>query len=130
MYKVIWLHRFRKDADPVAVRDWWLNHHGPMALRAKGLRRYVQNHWIEPIEGVNELAFDGHVDAWFDSRDAYLETMASPEWQALVDDGPGGFDPDTLMPNMIAGAVNEHIMRWDALPDRRTYRASGPIPER
>ena len=130
MFKVIWLHRFSPELDPDEVRDWWLNHHGALALRASGLRRYIQNHWMDPIEETGQRAFDGHVDAWFDSEEAFYETMASPEWQALIEDGPGGFDPGTLTPHLIGAPVAEHIMRWDALPDRRAYRASGPTTGR
>jgi uncharacterized protein (TIGR02118 family) len=127
MFKVIFLHRFRPDRDPAEVRDWWLNHHGPICLQSKGVKRYIQNHWIEsPLAG--ERAFDGSVDLWFESREAYEATMASPEWRALVADGPDGFDEATLEPTLIGGFVNEHIMRWDGLPEGRVYTGAEVYP--
>jgi uncharacterized protein (TIGR02118 family) len=129
MFKVIWLHKFNPDRDPDQVRDWWLNVHGPIALKATGLRRYVQNHWFAPAQGEGPMAFDGHVDAWFDSEEAFYQTMESPEWQALITDGPNGFDPSTLSPNLIGGFVNEYLMRWDAQPDRRPFQGAGRTPQ-
>jgi uncharacterized protein (TIGR02118 family) len=124
MYKVIWLMKFREGADPAASRQWWLEHHGSLALQATGLRRYVQNHWIAPTEGDSPLQYDGHVDAWFDSEEAYHETLASPEWLRLNQDGIDGFDPDTLTPYLQGAAVNEYVMRWDGVADGRPYLVS------
>ena len=66
------------------------------------------------------MGFDGCVEVWWEDREAYERTMASPEWKALEDDGPNGLDMTTLM----GGFVNEHVMRWDADPDRRPYTSA------
>jgi len=50
--------------------------------------------------------------------------MASPEWQALEEDGPNGFEMAALQ----GGFVTEHVMRWDAQPDARTITTAGEIP--
>ena len=127
MFKVVFLHKFRPDLDPHEVRLWWRTHHGALALKAPGVKRYVQNHWIEaPLAG--ELAFDGMVELWWENRAAYEATMASPEWRALVDDGPNGFDASQLEPSLQGGIVNEYIMRWDGLPEGRTYTGAEVHP--
>jgi hypothetical protein len=58
---------------------------------------------------------------WFDDMEACERTLASPEWQALEEDGPNGFDMSAAM----GGFVTEHVMRWDATPDHRPYTAAG-----
>jgi uncharacterized protein (TIGR02118 family) len=131
MVKVMFLLRFRPDRDPEAVREWWKSEHGALALKNLGMRRYVQNHWVAPLEhdrapGGNE--FQGCVEVWFDDMDAYRATMASPEWRALEADGVNGFDMTALQ----GGFVDEYIMRWDASLDGRLYTASGgaqPAPQ-
>jgi uncharacterized protein (TIGR02118 family) len=126
MLKVIFLFKFRSDLDPEEVRRWWLNDHGALALKNLGMKRYVQNHFvgaIDPEHAAAELAYDGCVEVWFEDREALEQTLASPEWQALEEDGPNGLDMTTVM----GGYVNEHVMRWDADPDRRPYTsASAP----
>ena len=59
---------------------------------------------------------------WLNDHGAitYERTMASPEWKALEEDGPSGLDMTSLM----GGFVMEHVMRWDADPDRRPYTAT------
>jgi uncharacterized protein (TIGR02118 family) len=123
MIKVIFLLKFRGDRDPEDVRRWWLNEHGELALRNLGMRRYVQNHFLGPIDrdhAQGGMEYDGCVEVWFDDREALERTLASPEWKALEDDGPNGFDMTVAM----GGYVAEHVMRWDAHPDRRPYTAS------
>ena len=123
MVKVIFLMKFRRDIDRDAVRRWWLNDHGALALRNMGMRRYVQNHFIgvlaeEHAEGG--LDVDGCVEVWFDDREAFERTVASPEWKALEADGPNGFEMSLAM----GGFVDEHVMRWDAAPDQRPYTST------
>jgi uncharacterized protein (TIGR02118 family) len=123
MVKVIFLMKFRADRDPEDVRRWWLNDHGALALRNMGMKRYVQNHFAGPVgeeHALGGLGFDGCVEVWFEDRDAFERTVASPEWKALEEDGPNGFDMSLAM----GGFVDEHVMRWDAAPDGRPYRTT------
>jgi uncharacterized protein (TIGR02118 family) len=127
MVKVIFLLKFRPDMDPEEVRRWWRNDHGAIALKNTRMRRYVQNHWQEPIASDHAeggLSFQGCVEVWFDSMEDYEATMASPEWRALEEDGPNGFETAKIE----GGFVTEHVMRWDALPDARTYTTAGDVP--
>jgi uncharacterized protein (TIGR02118 family) len=123
MLKVIFLFKFRSDLDKAETRLWWLNEHGAIALKNLGMKRYVQNHFVSPIDAAHAeagMGYDGCVEVWFEDREAYERTMASPEWKALEDDGPNGIDMTTLM----GGFVNEHVMRWDASPDQRPYTSA------
>ena len=127
MVKVIFLLKFRPDLDPEAVRRWWRTDHGALALENLGMKRYVQNHFVEPIDSAHAgagMAYDGCVEVWFEDREAYERTMASPEWKALEEDGIHGFDMGSLQ----GGFVTEHIMRWDAHPDGRIYTSAGTVP--
>lgn len=127
MYKVIWLTKFRPDADREEVRRWWKGHHAELAAATPGMIRYVQNHWMAPLDPATfmpardrPMAFDGHAEHWFESREAYEAAMASEEWKATALDGPTGFDGTTL----VGGVLMEHVVSWDSTTDGRTY-ASG-----
>jgi uncharacterized protein (TIGR02118 family) len=123
MIKVIFLFRFQPGMDKEEVRRWWLNEHGAIALKNLGMKRYVQNHFVAPVDGEHAeagLGFDGCVEVWFEDLEAYERTLASPEWKALEEDGPNGLD----MTSLQGGFVNEHVMRWDAAPDQRPYTSA------
>jgi uncharacterized protein (TIGR02118 family) len=122
MYKVIWLTRFRPDMERDEVLRWWRGHHAELAAATPGMVRYVQNHWISPLDGAThrpggQRAFDGHAEHWFPSQEAYEVAMRSPEWQLTVADGPAGFDATTL----VGGVIEERVISWDETLDGRTY---------
>ena len=122
MYKCVWMIRFRPELDPETVREAWRTTHAALALKVPGIRRYVQNHWM-PEPGVWEPTYDGTVDCWFDDKAAFQAAVASPEWEALLEDDVHLFDR-SLIPAFEGSVVNEYIMRWDALPEGRSYLAS------
>ena len=65
----------------------WKEIHGPIFAKAPGLKRYVQNHYVE-IPGRDYLA-DGIVETWFDDMDAQQNLKAwidSGEAKELMDD--------------------------------------------
>jgi uncharacterized protein (TIGR02118 family) len=128
MLKVIFLLKFRSDLDPADVRRWWRHEHGALALRNVGMKRYVQNHFVAPIDSEHAeggLEYDGCVEVWFEDGEAYERTMASPEWKALEEDGPNGFQMTALQ----GGFVTEYVMRWDAQPDARILTSAGTVPD-
>ena len=123
MIKVIFLLKFRPDKDPEEVRRWWREDHAALALRNRGMLRYVQNHWTAPIDPEHAVAgmpYQGCVEVWFEDLAAYEATMASPEWQALEEDGSNGFEMGALE----GGFVTEYVMRWDATADGRFYESA------
>lgn len=56
-------------------QQYWRDHHGPIAGRVPGLRRYIQNHTI----GVGEDPYDGIAQTWFDDLDAMRASATSAE---------------------------------------------------
>jgi uncharacterized protein (TIGR02118 family) len=60
----------------------WRMIHAPLALRMSRMRRYVQNHCIEPSAwGLAEAGINGIVECWFDDLYSALQTLAGPEYQ-------------------------------------------------
>jgi uncharacterized protein (TIGR02118 family) len=74
-------------------RDYWMNKNGPVFMRnadAMGARRYVQSHTVDtPLnEGLRSSRgmlpeYDGVAEVWFESEEALMEGMSSPEGQQL-----------------------------------------------
>lgn len=110
MFKIIALTRFPSNLTLDDARQYWSNVHGPLALFNPLIRRYLQDHWITPLDG-DELVFHGNSEIWYDNEDDYVATMESAEWATLVDDGPNVFDYSTI----VSGIVDEHVLRADNL---------------
>jgi uncharacterized protein (TIGR02118 family) len=65
----------------------WFDVHGQLGAKVPGLRRYVQNHALPEAYAVRGLTHDGFAEMWFDDLAALRSALASPEWQALREDG-------------------------------------------
>jgi len=73
--------------------DYWKNKHGPFYMGhadEMGAKRYVQSHTLEtPLnEGLRASRgmrpeYDGVAEVWFESEEALMEGMNSPEGQKL-----------------------------------------------
>ena len=68
-------------------RKYWLEVHGPMALKLPGIRRYVQSHLIDEAYLYATPRFDGVAQLWFDSLEAFAAAFASPAGKDLLADG-------------------------------------------
>ena len=76
-----------------AFRDYWMNKHGPFFMsnaNAMGARKYIQSHTLDTLlnEGLRtsrgmQPEYDGVAEVWFDSEEALMEGMSSPEGQKL-----------------------------------------------
>ncbi len=74
-------------------KDYWLNKHGPFFMSnadAMGAKKYVQSHTLDsPLnQGLQESRgmlpeFDGVAEVWFESEEALIQGMSSPEGQKL-----------------------------------------------
>lgn len=117
MYKVTFMLKFRKDITSEEARKEWLGSHGQLALTIPGLRRYVQNHWVAPAEG-HEQVYDGGVDLYFDNEKAFKEGFSSPEGEAMLKDDLRIFDRGGK-PAYVGGVVIEQVMRWEKGNDGR-----------
>jgi uncharacterized protein (TIGR02118 family) len=73
--------------------DYWLNNHGPFFMAnadAMGAKKYIQSHTLDtPInEGLRASRgmmpeYDGVAEVWFESEQALMDGMGSPEGQKL-----------------------------------------------
>lgn len=76
-----------------AFKEHWKNQHGPFFMSkadAMGAIKYVQSHTIESAlnEGLRasrgmQPEYDGVAEVWFESEQALIEGMSSPEGQKL-----------------------------------------------
>lgn len=74
-------------------KDYWMNKHGPFFMEnadAMGAKKYVQSHTLDtPLnEGLRTsrgmlAEYDGVAEVWFESEEALMEGMSSPEGQKL-----------------------------------------------
>ena len=99
-------------------KDYWMNKHGPFFMNnanAMGAKKYVQSHTLDtPLnEGLRTSRgmlpeYDGVAEVWFESEEALMEGMSSPEGQklgaALLED-EGNFIDHSKSSAFI---VNEH----------------------
>jgi uncharacterized protein (TIGR02118 family) len=69
--------------DRATFQRYWRDHHGPIAGRVPGLRRYVQNH----TTGEDDARYDGIAQTWFDDLDA-MRSSTSPELAETRADEP------------------------------------------
>jgi uncharacterized protein (TIGR02118 family) len=67
-----------------AFQQYWRDHHGPIAGRVPGLRRYIQNHTI----GDSDAPYDGIAQTWFDDLDAMRASATSTELAQTRADEP------------------------------------------
>jgi len=74
-------------------KEYWMNKHGRFFMRhadAMGAKKYVQSHTLDtPLnEGLRTSRgmmneYDGVAEVWFESEEALIEGMSSPEGQEL-----------------------------------------------
>jgi uncharacterized protein (TIGR02118 family) len=84
----------------------WQHHHGPLGAKVPGLRRYVQNHAIPEAYAGGTHTHDGWSELWFDDLAALHAAVASPEWQAVAEDGATLFAQP-----MSVGVARERIQK-------------------
>ena len=111
-YKVVWVARFKPGLPKDEASAYWAGTHGQLAIRAPGISRYVQNHVVEPIGGggwsdPGEVGFDGFSECWFEDEATFLDTIGTPEWAALVEDGENVFD----MAHMWGAVLEDRVIK-------------------
>jgi uncharacterized protein (TIGR02118 family) len=112
-YKVCWFARFKEGMDRDEAVRHWREVHAPIALRAPGIDRYVQNlavasHGAEGIEDALP-AFDGFSECWYADRDAYLRSQESDAWAELNQDGATFLDMAGL--EGMSAVLEERVLR-------------------
>jgi len=81
------------DMSRADFKDYWMNKHGPFFMEnadAMGAKKYVQSHTLDtPLNaGLRESRgmlpdYDGVAEVWFESEEALMAGMSSPEGQKL-----------------------------------------------
>jgi uncharacterized protein (TIGR02118 family) len=74
-------------------KDYWMNKHGPYFMSnadKMGAKKYVQSHTLDtPLNEALRISrgmipeYDGVAEVWFESEEALMEGMSSPEGQEL-----------------------------------------------
>lgn len=107
--KVIWIARFRADIDKAAARAHWRDVHGVLGADVPGLDRYTQSHVVAAVPPSTQWpAFDGYSSGWYADDDAYMRSMASPEWGAIGADSDNLFDTPFFWG--MSAFVDEHVV--------------------
>ena len=76
---------------------YWREHHGPLAAKVPGLRRYLQNPAMpELYGGRNAPLCDGVAEAWFDSMEDLQRSTETGELRAVRADEPNFLDLSQL----------------------------------
>ena len=93
MIKLVMCLTRRSDLTREEFMDYWENKHGPFFMSnadAMGAKKYVQSQTINsPLnEGMRasrdmQPEYDGVAEVWFESEEALIEGMSSPEGQKL-----------------------------------------------
>jgi uncharacterized protein (TIGR02118 family) len=108
MVKSIVVARRKEGMSRKEFYKYWEQTHGPLAAKMiPGLRRYVQNHFVD-VPGI-EYDGDGVVEMWYDDIDAYLKSMEylhSEEGRLLMEDGDNFAD----MTDAKVWIVEEHVI--------------------
>jgi uncharacterized protein (TIGR02118 family) len=95
--KLIAFLRMRADVSVDFFQSHWRDHHGPLAARIPGNRRYVQCHARRGIyETERRPPFDGIPMSWFDDPDALRASGRSPEYAATRADEKNFMAPGRL----------------------------------
>jgi uncharacterized protein (TIGR02118 family) len=84
----------------------WQHHHGPLAAKVPGLRRYVQNHALPQAYADRRQTHDGWSELWFDDLASLHDAAQSAEWRAVREDG------DSLFARPVGvGVARERIQK-------------------
>jgi uncharacterized protein (TIGR02118 family) len=105
MVKGVWQLVIKPGMTLDDFRKYWLEVHGPMALKMPGLRRYVQSHLVDEAYLYAQPRFDGVAQLWFDSVEAFAAAFSSPAGSDLLADGRVFIDA----PRMTFFMAQEHI---------------------
>jgi uncharacterized protein (TIGR02118 family) len=99
-YKVVWFANFKPGMSLEEASGHWLNVHAPIALRAPGIDRYVQNLVVGSIgtDGVTDghVGFRGFSECWYADEAAYVRSQESEAWDELYRDGFNFLDVEGL----------------------------------
>lgn len=94
----------RPDMSHEQFREYWTTTHAGITAKVPGLRSYVQNICLP--DGDGEPAFDGVALLVFDDMEGMQKAMATPEWEAVMDDVPKFVDASRI----VILIAEEHVV--------------------
>jgi uncharacterized protein (TIGR02118 family) len=94
----------RSDLRAEEFRSYWKGTHASIAAKMPGLRKYIQDHVI-PDPSLGAPPYDAVAELWFDSVEAFHASLASPEGQATLADGPNYSDGDSVRVMIVEEVV-------------------------
>lgn len=80
---------------------YWRESHAPLVMNVPGIFKYIQNHCTDGAAFGSEPPFLGVGEVWCNTRDDAERALASPEWQAVMDDAGTFMD----LTRVVAGWV-------------------------
>jgi uncharacterized protein (TIGR02118 family) len=84
--KMIGLLPRRPDMSPEEFRKYWNTTHAEITAKVPGLRLYVQTMCLPAEDG--DPPYDGVAALGWDDDESMARSLATPEWQAVMDDVP------------------------------------------
>ena len=85
----------RPDMSPDEWRKYWNTTHADITGKVPGLRSYVQNMCLPDENG--EPPYDGVAVLAWDDDESMAQSLATPEWAAVMDDVPKFVDVDRAL---------------------------------
>jgi uncharacterized protein (TIGR02118 family) len=106
--QVVLVKRKAGMAMPEAMAHW-RDVHGPLAVKAEGIGRYVQSHAMahQYREGRPEPTYDGLTAVWFADSEAARSAGGSSEMQEVVADQPLFLDEHSIV---MLNVAEHHII--------------------
>jgi uncharacterized protein (TIGR02118 family) len=88
MVKLIYCIAKKPELSVEEFQRYWREVHAPIAAKIPGVRRYVQCHSLPELYDKGPLApaYDGAAEVWFDSHEAFMSAVGSPEVKAARED--------------------------------------------
>ena len=87
MIKLVGTWHIQAGDDPAEIDRHYFGVHIPNVRRLPKLRRHVVARAISDATGTGKPACYRQAEIWFDNREDFDAAMASPEWQAIAEDG-------------------------------------------
>lgn len=85
MVKLVFLLHRRPGMALDDFSRYWREEHGLIGAAMPGVRRYVQNHATQTLDG-SPLPCDGFAEMWFDDMESLQNALVSPAGQAAMAD--------------------------------------------
>jgi uncharacterized protein (TIGR02118 family) len=107
-FKVVWMVRFKQGMESAEAHAYWENTHGAI-FKQLDIDRYVQNHVVGGLDGVNQPGFDGFSECWFKDEAQFLRAVESDAWAEAVVDGDNVFD----MSQLWGAVLKERVVKGE-----------------